>query len=293
MITNSKCVLIAAAMVTAAYGVCAAQQITAPPKVLVIQQEYLKPGKAGSIHDRSESGFVQAMTRAKWPTHYVALNSLSGKSRATFLAGYDSFADWQKDNDAMQKNAALAGELDRLSAADGELLTEYDQYLFVYQPDMSLRVNADLSHKRYMEVSVFQLHPGHHKDWSDAVKMVIDAHQKAGTSAHWAMYELAYGGGDEYVLLSADSDLAEVDQGFAEDKKFIEAIGPDNLKKLDELAAVSIESSRSELFEINPRQSYAPEEWVKANPEFWKPKPVASPAAKASDKPQNLKVKQQ
>ncbi len=290
---NSKCVLIAAAMAAATCGVCAAQQMTAPPKVLVVQEEYLKPGKAGSIHDRSESGFVQAMTRAKWPTHYVALNSLSGRSRAVFLMGYDSFADWQKDNDAQQKNTVLAGELDRLDAADGELQTEFDQYVLVYQPDMSLRVNADLSHARFMEVSVFHLHPGHHKDWTDAVKMVIDAHQKAGTSANWAMYEVEYGGGDEYVLFSADKDLAEIDQGFAEDKKFIEAMGPDGMKKLDELAAACIESSRSELFQINPRQSYAPPEWVKANPEFWKPKPMSAPAAKASEKPQDVKTHQQ
>jgi hypothetical protein len=290
---KSKCVVFAAAMVAAAWGVCAAQQATAPPKVLVIQQEFLKPGKAGSIHDRSESGFVQAMTRAKWPTHYVALNSMSGRSRAEFLMGYDSFADWQKDNDAVQKNAALAAELDRLDSADGELQTEYDQYVLVYQPDMSLRVNADLSHARYMEASIFHLHPGHHKDWTDAVKMVIDAHQKAGTSANWAMYELEYGGGDEYVLFSADKDMAAIDQGFAEDKKFIEAIGPDGLKKLDELAAACIESSRSELFEINPRQSYAPEKWVKANPEFWKPKAMGASAAKAGEKPQDVKPHQQ
>jgi hypothetical protein len=208
LIMNSKCVVFAAAMAATACGVCAAQQMTTPPKVLVVQEEYLKPGKAGSIHDRSESGFVQAMTRAKWPTHYVALNSLSGKSRAAFLMGYDSFADWQKDNDAMEKNATLAAKIDRLDAADGELQTEYDQYVLVYQPEMSLRVNADLSHVRYMEATDFHLRPGHHREWSDAVKMVIDAHQKAGTRANWAMYEVEYGGGSEYLLLSTDKDLA-------------------------------------------------------------------------------------
>ena len=32
-----------------------------PPKVLVIQREFVKPGKAGSLHERSESAFVRAM----------------------------------------------------------------------------------------------------------------------------------------------------------------------------------------------------------------------------------------
>src|SRR5712664_3428914 len=52
-----------------------------------------KPGKSGAAHERTESAFVQAMKRAKWPTHYLAVESLSGKSRALFLTGYDSFAE--------------------------------------------------------------------------------------------------------------------------------------------------------------------------------------------------------
>src|SRR5580698_9925721 len=86
-----------------------------PPKVLVIMREFLKPGKAGSVHEKSESAFVSAMTAAKWPTHYLAMDSLSGPSRSLFFVGYDSFADWQQDNLAMQKNATLGAAMDRAS----------------------------------------------------------------------------------------------------------------------------------------------------------------------------------
>jgi hypothetical protein len=34
------------------------------------------------------------------------------------------------------------------------------------------------------------------------------------------------------------------------------------------------------LFTFNPRMSYPREEWIKADPEFWKPKAAAAPAAK-------------
>src|SRR6185369_13027423 len=47
-------------------GVAMAQEAVGPPKVLVIQREYLKPGRGGSVHERSESAFVRAMTAAKW-----------------------------------------------------------------------------------------------------------------------------------------------------------------------------------------------------------------------------------
>jgi len=71
-----------------------AQEMQGPPKVLVIIREFLKPGKAGSTHEKSESAFVHAMTAAKWPTHYFGMDSLSGPSRSLFLVGYPSFDAW-------------------------------------------------------------------------------------------------------------------------------------------------------------------------------------------------------
>lgn len=283
--------------IAAAGSMCAAAQEAAPPampKILQLQREFLKPGKAGMIHDRSEANFVQAMTRAKWPTHYIALNSLSGKSRALYLTAYDSFGAWQKDSDAVTKNAALSAEIDRDAVSDGELLDSFDQAVLYYHDDMSYHPQPDLTHVRYLEVTSFHLHPGHFQDWNDIVKMVIAAHQKAGTHANWGMYEVEYGAGDTYVLLSADTGLDQIDQGFAEDKRFREAMGEDGMKQLDDLAAKTIASSDSELFEINPRQSYPPEEWVKNNPDFWKPKPMsmaAAPPAGATRKPAMAETK--
>ena len=94
-------------------GIAMAQEPMPPPKVLSIQREFLKPGRGGAPHEKTESAFVQAMTRAKWPTHYLAVNSLSGKSRALFLTGYDSFAAWEKDSMAEQNNPTLAAAIDR------------------------------------------------------------------------------------------------------------------------------------------------------------------------------------
>src|SRR5579863_2237683 len=75
-----------------------------PPKVLVIFREFVKPGKSGALHEKSEASFVAAMRRAKWPTRYLTVTSLSGRSRALFLLPYDSFDAWEKDNLAIEKN---------------------------------------------------------------------------------------------------------------------------------------------------------------------------------------------
>ena len=49
-------------------------------------------------------------------------------------------------------------------------------------------------------------------------------------------------------------------------------MGPDGLKRLDELAALCIDSEQTNLFEIDPKMSYPPDAFVKADPDFWKPK---------------------
>jgi hypothetical protein len=138
-------------------GVAAAQEVPGPPKVLVIQREYLKPGRAGSVHEKSESAFVRAMTAAKWPTHYFAVESMSGPSRALFLLGYPSFAAWEKDNEAQDKNATLAAAFSHAALADGDLLTSFDQGVFLFREDMSLRPNADIPHSRYFEISSYKV----------------------------------------------------------------------------------------------------------------------------------------
>ena len=133
----------------------AAQEKPSVPKVLQITREYVKAGKAGMAHDKAESVFVDAMRRAKWPTYYIGMTSLSGKSRALFLTSYDSFEAWQKDSDAVQKNATLSASLDRAAMADGELLESMDQGVFYFHEEMSLHPRPDLSQMRYLEATLY------------------------------------------------------------------------------------------------------------------------------------------
>ena len=116
--------------------------------------------------------------------------------------------------------------------------------------------------------------------------MVIAGYKKAGTAAHWGTFDINYGrpAGD-YLVLSSRRSISEIDTGFAEDKKSAEALGEDGMKKLNELAAASIETSDHELFSVNPRQSYVDESWAKADPDFCNPKPTAPQALAAGVKP--------
>jgi hypothetical protein len=91
---------------------------------------------------------------------------------------------------------------------------------------------------------------------------------------------MEYGGdAGEYVVFTSRKSLDELDKGPMEDKQFLAAMGEDGMKKLDELVAASVSSSRHELFSFNPKQSYVPDEWAKADP-FWQAKPASVEAAK-------------
>jgi hypothetical protein len=272
--------------------VVAAQDKPAIPKVLQITREFTKPGKAGMVHDKAESAFVQAMARAKWPTHYIGMTSLSGKQRALFLTQYESFEAWEKDAAAVEKNAALSASLDRAGMADGELLDSIDQGVFVFNEELSLRPRPDLSPMRYLDISGYHVRPGHGKDWNDIVKMVKSAYEKAVPEAHWGVFAQYYGGdGGTYLVLTARKSLSEVDQGFLDSKQFHAAMGEDGMKKLDELVAVAIESSTHNLFAFNPSMSYVADEWIKNYPDFWKPKGSTTPAAAAKPATEDQKVK--
>ena len=280
-------VLLGVSLLVGGIGLATAQdtsEVQPPPKVLALYREYLKPGKAGTVHEKSESAFVQAVTKAKVPTNYLAVDSISGRPRSLFLFPYDSFDGIEKDYMNTQKNPALATALDHAMVTDGELLSDMDSTLLAYREDQSLRPNVDIAHMRYFEISLFQVRPGHGKDWDDIVKLVLAAYEKV-PDAHWATYEVVYGQqpNSTYVVFTAIKSAADIDKEFAQDKDFVAAMGEDGMKKLAELETQALESRQSNLFSFNPRMSYPPERWVKADPDFWKPKQAA--IKKAPEKP--------
>jgi len=284
--------------VSLAFGCCSIasaqeQSSGSIPKVLQITREFTKPGKAGAVHEKAESAFVQAMARAKWPTHYMAVTSLTGKQRSLFLTRFDSFESWEKDNAAIAKNASLAASLDRAGFGDGDLLDSMDQAVFYFRESMSLRPMADISKMRYLDVMVFKIRGGKGREWEELVKLAKEGYGKGDAQAHWGTFELIYGGETgTYLVLTARKSLAEVDRGFSIEKDVMSAIGEANGKKMDELFASCVESLQTQLFAFNPGMSYPAEEWIKSDPDFWKPKTVTAMAAPKKSVVEDVKVKQ-
>jgi hypothetical protein len=137
---------------------------------------------------------------------------------------------------------------------------------------------------RYFEISRFHVRPGHDKEWESLVKLYQRGCEKL-PDCHWAAYEAVYGREDDtYVIFNPMKTAAEIDRKFGDMKGFSDTLGEEGMKKIADLTAAIIESSETNLFIFDPRMSYPADEWVKADPEFWKPKPAAE-SKKPSAKP--------
>ncbi|MGC2616232.1 MAG: hypothetical protein WA354_19520 [Terracidiphilus sp.] len=236
--------------------------------------EYTKPGKGGMAHDKTEGAFVEAMRKANFPLHYTAYNAITGRARAIYLSPFNSFEEVQTAN-KMFDAPAVASEFERINAADGELLDEAHVLIFSSDPELSFHSKTPGPKNRYLEADIVQVRPGHGKDFEDLMKLYMAAFDKAGTTQHWGAYRTEYGQSvGQYVFLTASNSEAEIDQRFSEDPKIRAALSEDDMKKIRDLRAASVESERVELYSLNPAQSYVPDEWIKADPDFWKPKPT-------------------
>lgn len=282
-------VLLGLSLAAAAASVATAQDTPTPsmPAVLTIQREYVKPYKSGMAHDKTETAIAAAFARAKFPGYYIGLNSMSGRSRGLYLTSYPSYAEWEKDNKILAKNAALNADVDRTEVADGDLLEGLDSAVFTYDSELSYHTHADVSHARYFELTVFHVRPGHSKEWHEVSKMYRDLMDQANPGAHWATYDAAYGvDGGTSISITSMSSLAEIDQNNAAFAKVMDAAGgPDGWDKIDKLFGEAVDTYRSELFSVNPKQSYVSDDWIKSDADFWRPKPAKAGSETAAAKP--------
>jgi hypothetical protein len=275
-------VSLAASSITMAAAQDQATAPMKPPKYIQVTVEYTKPGKGGAAHDKTESAFVQQMTKAKFPINYWAFNSLSGKPRTIYISGFDSFGEFGKAAKIFG-NPAVSSALEPLNVADGELLENSQTIIFSFDNELSLRPGPDLFHMRFLEANIIHVREGHIKEFRELAKMWVDLLGKQSAATHWDAFQAQYG--DEagyFVALTADKSMDDLDAESADGDKFQAALTDEQKKKMRELREASIDEDRTELYYVNPAQSYVPDSFIKGDPGYWKPKSgaAAKPAAK-------------
>ena len=255
--------------------------VEGPPPIMVINREFLKPGRGGSAHEKTEAAYLAAARAGKAPFNYFALTSMTGPDQALFVSNYASFAEWEAQNKLADKTPALGMSLDHAMLADGDLLSSTDTTVWMHRPDLSLN-ESSLAGVRYMEIQQVHIKPGHRKELEDGAKM-YNAGYKNIPGANWAAYQQVYGNDSNiFLFITLYKSLSETDAAMGPSfKSFMAAVGEGGMKKLDAMEQDVAQSESLNLFRISPKMSLVPDAIIKQDPDFWKPKPAApKPAAK-------------
>jgi hypothetical protein len=279
---KKKAVLfIAACLSIFTVSICRAQEQAThmPPKVLQIGRETVKPGKGGA-HEKMETAWARAFAEAKWPTHWLAVDSISGEHEVWFLIGNDSLAAAEKDMKALEETPALRAADEKYASQESEFLSNARGITATYRDDLSYHVaDIQLGKMRYFYVTTIRVRPGHDRQFIEAYKAIVAAHEKVNVPESWAAYEVTLGmPRGTYLLFEPFKSLAEVDAIPETHKAFREALGDEGWKKIDEMASAGIISTENNIFAFSPGMSYVSKETVAEDPKFWTPKPAAKPA---------------
>jgi hypothetical protein len=269
-----------------------------PPKRLQLVIEDVKPGK-GAAHEKSEAVWLATFLQTNIPSYGIGMTSMTGRSEAWFvnIMG-DSWADWDKWGKQMDSNKAVAAELAKAGAADGELINGQRTYYLDYDPDISYRPDFKLGEYRFFLVDTVRVRPGHGHEFAELRKAINAAHEKVNMDEHMLVYYAGMGGagGTFFIFepLKTIASMDEIEKLHGDGSEYRKALGEDFQKMNREFQQSGLMSIENDMFAISPKMSYVSEATVKLAPDFWlsktalaKARPMtasAVPAAKKENK---------
>ncbi len=283
---RTKTATLAVAVLTCLSGAALLSAAEAPkgvPKILQIVREEVKPGR-GPAHEKLEAGWPAAFRKAGSTANYLAM-TMAGE--AWYVTPWDSFAAAEKEQKAIDANATLTAELERLSAADGELLSKLSTMWAVHRSEMSYRTDWDTAQMRHFAVTTVRLNPGYGRDFSQVRKIVNEAHDKAKIDERWAVYEVVEGGqAGMFLIFAPVKSLAEWDGAEeAHGKAYQEALGDANRDRLRDFQREGVKGSETHLMSFSPKMSFLSKEFMEGDKDYWMPKPAVPAAKKEAPKP--------
>ncbi len=255
---------------------------TPPPKMIQIYREEIKTGK-GAAHQKAEAAYVRTFTKYNFPTHYVALTTLTGPEEAWFISRYESYADFGKDQAFEDSHAGMRAELSANDEADGALRNASRSIFATYRADLSYRPGVNIPSQHFDSITIVRVRPGHIADFEAARKIIKDAHEKTALKFNYSVYQVNSGmPAGTFLIITPFKTMADIDAaGPLHGQTYRDAVGDDGRRKLDELSNSGTLSSETMLFAVAPKMSYPAKEWIASDPAFWAPKPAAMPAPAA------------
>ncbi len=265
---------LAGSLVARAQAPAAAPAVMPPPNLLNIETDNVKAYEMVPYNKVADE-YPALSARYKQPSHYLAMDSLTGAPRALYLFDYDSYETMQKQGDAFMGNAASKAAFDALDAREAPYTTEVHNVIWHYRPDLSNNTaGADLPHTHYWEMIIFHMKSGHDAQFDEMTKLYKETNHKIGQNVPWATYEALQGAQDAYLVLVPMTSLKDEDVSLSHMKDFGEALGEEGMHRMDKLSEEGVASVEDNLYVVRPGASFIDKTWIDADPGYWAPKPM-------------------
>ena len=241
-----------------------------PMHLLRITREVVKPGAWGD-YTRVSVARSRALKSANWTRVSVAWKTLTGPDEVLYLTFYNSFEDWGKDQEKVEKAPVLKTKLEELAQKTGSLLESRRDFTTVYHKDISYRGEFDWSQMRCVSIITIHLRPGHHREYLENRKIVLGAHTRANLDEHLAIFTVSSGAPSAtYLVIRPVTSLHGFDtMEEMHGAKYGEVLGNENRAKVQALFAASVETEEEDYFCADPQLSYVTGSWAQSNRDFW------------------------
>src|SRR5579872_5508186 len=168
----------------------AAAQTSAPPQVLRIIRQTIKPG-AGTDMERTGAAIARGVARAKYPANFLALSAMSGVPETWILESHDSFASVEAARAFIENSPGVKWWLGQNEAQSGASIEQVRRMLAIYRPDLSYRGDQfvqNMPKTRFMSVVLVRLLPARDSEFAEAVRLVRGAYEKSGSDQPLVIY---------------------------------------------------------------------------------------------------------
>jgi hypothetical protein len=252
-----------------------------PPPVIEIFREAIKEGR-GPAHEKVEADYSAAFRKANHPAHYIALTAMSGPSEVWFVQPTPSFGATEDYEKASEKEPLKSG-LAMLEARDGELRASSRAIWAAFRPDLSYHPEKFACAKpRYVMVGTFRLRLGRDADFVAGAKQYFGAFEKANIDQCILAYQVVAGApSGTYLFFTMMDSMKAMDEQPARMQAVQQAMGADTFAQFMKGSGDLFVSTENTLLEVKPGMSYPSQQMIDSNPDFWKTKPAAKPAAAA------------
>jgi hypothetical protein len=258
---------------------------TSQPNLLQIYREEVKVGRAAD-HARFEAGWPAAYEKTKNPFTYIALASMSGPGEVWFVAPFANH-EAMSDMFARDDDPAMAPLLERLQRGDADYISSTRSILAAGRKDLSYGTYPDTAKQRFYEITIYQVKPGHGRDFEAAAKAYGTAAKRSAPDTSYRVYEVLAGmPSPTYLVFSSVTSYGAFDKAMADEEAIGKGMTDEERAALHKLTAEGLNGSETIRFRLSPTMSYVTQEVRAQDPAFWSPKPAAVTAsAKPAAKP--------